>query len=171
MSVGGRKEMWKCSSVLLVLHTDTCPFVVCVVEKEGIASSRRIVRFLLIDLPPVSVLLALSEGFLCDALATKLCCLSYLRGEHWKSVKFSASSNIEHQNYIHTITRERPCSPSCTLLCLQSLAGESRCWAGGRSPPQTWLCLAGESWAVRQSHSSGRALGGGWLCGPARSAV
>lgn len=49
---------------------------------------------------------------------------------------------------------ERPCSPSCALLWLWSLAGESWCWAGGRILPRTHLCPAGETRAVRQFHSS-----------------
>lgn len=82
MGVGGKKAMWKCSLVLSILHADTCPFAACVMEKEGIMSSRRIVQFPLIALPPVSLLLSLSEGSLCDALDTKLCWLSYFHGEH-----------------------------------------------------------------------------------------
>ena len=82
MSVGGKKETWKCSLALSMLHADMCPFAAYVMEKEGITSSRRTVQFLLIALPLVSLLLTLSEGFLCDALDTKLCCLSYFHGEH-----------------------------------------------------------------------------------------
>lgn len=53
MSVGDKKEMGKCSvwSMLML----TCSFAPYVMEKEGIASSRRIVQFLLIALSPVSL--------------------------------------------------------------------------------------------------------------------
>lgn len=122
-------------------------FLYTMCEKEGIASSRRTVPFLLITLFNLLSTFG-SLSLWCFGYETLLPELLTMEntGNQW-NLQLLLIQTIKTK-FIPLWWRG--------LLCL---SGESQNWAGGRSPCQTHLFPAVGSWSVWQSCSSRGALG------------